>query len=97
MNIESILRFSSNSLTKIGDDKGIHIPRGTIVNIPIWGIHHNPAFWENPEEFNPDRYVDSPRTKVFFVTLRTKGGHFDPLPQLTQKPKKLEQRKFAQL
>ena len=29
--------------------------------------------------------------RCFFVTLRTKGGHFDPPPLLTQKPKKLQQ------
>ena len=37
----------------------------------------------------PEGRPISQKTKVFFVTLRTKEGHFDPL--LTQKPKKLEQ------
>ena len=30
---------------------------------------------------------------MFFVTLKIKGGHFDPL--LTQKPKKLQKMKFC--
>ena len=32
------------------------IPKGTMIAINIYGLHHNPNVWENPEEFNPDRW-----------------------------------------
>jgi cytochrome P450 len=35
---------------------GITIPKGTIVSLNLWAIHHNPEFYENPEEFNPERF-----------------------------------------
>jgi cytochrome P450 len=36
--------------------EGQRIPKGTMVGIGIKQIHHNPAFYENPEEFNPERF-----------------------------------------
>ena len=45
---------------------------------------------EPPDELVDPFWINPERTKVFFVTLWTKGGgHFDPL--ITQKLKKLEQ------
>jgi cytochrome P450 len=29
------------------------------VGIDIYALHHSPEFWENPEEFNPDRFDKS--------------------------------------
>ncbi|CAM1302716.1 CYP3A4 (predicted) [Pycnogonum litorale] len=31
------------------------IPKGSTVMVPIQYLHHNPEYWDNPEEFNPDR------------------------------------------
>ncbi|CAO3645097.1 unnamed protein product [Cunninghamella blakesleeana] len=39
------------------DLNGTFVPKGSLVNISIYGLHHNPAIWENPEEFNPDRFA----------------------------------------
>ncbi len=33
------------------------LPKGTIVNLFIYGTHRNPTYWENPEEFNPERFT----------------------------------------
>ncbi|EIE80372.1 hypothetical protein RO3G_05077 [Rhizopus delemar RA 99-880] len=34
---------------------GTFIPKGATVNIDIYGIHHNPKFWNNPDDFIPER------------------------------------------
>ena len=35
---------------------GHSIPRGKIVAVSVWGIHHNPAIWPDPHRFDPDRF-----------------------------------------
>ena len=40
---------------KVKDD--LVIPKGMRVLIPIIVLHHSKVFWENPEEFRPERCV----------------------------------------
>ncbi|MDQ4071108.1 MAG: cytochrome P450 [Actinomycetota bacterium] len=35
---------------------GYEVDEGRIVAVNIWGIHHRPAVWSDPEEFSPDRF-----------------------------------------
>ncbi|NWW77824.1 CP3A9 protein, partial [Climacteris rufus] len=35
---------------------GVTIPKGTVVIIPPYIMHHNPEYWPNPEEFRPERF-----------------------------------------
>ena len=35
---------------------GIHITRGTEVQIPIYALHHDPDAWADPEKFDPERF-----------------------------------------
>jgi cytochrome P450 len=35
---------------------GYHIPAGSIVQINLQLLHHDPRFWENPERFDPERF-----------------------------------------
>ncbi|HLG79098.1 MAG TPA: cytochrome P450 [Ktedonobacteraceae bacterium] len=44
---------------------GYAIPAGTRLLVDIYNIHHNPAFWSEPETFDPDR----------FLPERSKGRH----------------------
>jgi cytochrome P450 len=37
---------------------GYTIPNDSKVFINVWAIHRNPNVWENPLEFNPDRFLD---------------------------------------
>ncbi|KAK8484471.1 hypothetical protein V6N11_012033 [Hibiscus sabdariffa] len=39
---------------------GYHIPKGSRVFINAWAIHRDPSIWENPLEFNPSRFLNSP-------------------------------------
>jgi cytochrome P450 len=35
---------------------GYHIPAGSWLEVSIWGIHHSPAVWHEPEIFDPRRF-----------------------------------------
>lgn len=39
--------------------QGIKIPAGTTVIPYIYGVHHNEAYWENPEVFDPSRFENN--------------------------------------
>lgn len=41
-------------------DSNLIIPKGTNVVIPIFGFHRDPDIFENPMEFKPERFVNSP-------------------------------------
>ncbi|GFT96179.1 cytochrome P450 3A8 [Nephila pilipes] len=38
--------------------KTIHVKKGTIISIPVYGIHHDPEWYPEPEEFRPERFFD---------------------------------------
>lgn len=50
--------------TALEDDtvNGHRIRRGTTVLIPVHAIHHDERYWDNPETFDPNRFMpDAPR------------------------------------
>eukprot|EP01102_Stenamoeba_stenopodia_P017991 TRINITY_DN6539_c0_g1_i1.p1 TRINITY_DN6539_c0_g1~~TRINITY_DN6539_c0_g1_i1.p1 ORF type:complete len:549 (+),score=134.74 TRINITY_DN6539_c0_g1_i1:160-1806(+) len=49
---------------------GIFVPKGAEVFVPIWAVHRDPVFWHNPDEFNPDRFIEFAKT----VRGGTEGG-----------------------
>ncbi|XP_047329051.1 flavonoid 3'-monooxygenase CYP75B137-like [Impatiens glandulifera] len=51
---------------------GYTIFKGTRVFINVWAIHRDPSFWENPLEFNPERFIKS--------KLDYSGNDFNYLP-----------------
>ncbi len=36
--------------------QGMAIPKGTYIVTYFYGVHHDPAFWEYPERFSPERF-----------------------------------------
>ena len=36
---------------------GLVIPRGSTVVVYVYGVHHSPRYWENPELFDPERFT----------------------------------------
>lgn len=43
----------------LGDDEigGYPIKKGDSLFLFIYGVHHHPDYWPNPEQFNPDRFA----------------------------------------
>jgi cytochrome P450 len=43
----------------IADDRvgDLAIPRGSTVIVYVYGAHHAPRYWENPESFDPERFT----------------------------------------
>lgn len=47
---------------------GYEIPRGTTLVLPQWAVHRDPAWWDDPDAFRPDRFregADRPRFSYF--------------------------------
>jgi len=38
---------------------GYHISKGTHILIPVYAVHRDPKYWPEPEEFKPERFLDT--------------------------------------
>ncbi len=49
----------TQSRTAVEDDSigGIHLPAGSVVMLCSYAVHRNARYWENPEGFDPDRFL----------------------------------------
>ncbi|KAM3327260.1 5-OH-xanthotoxin synthase [Capsicum chacoense] len=52
--------------------EGYEIKQKTIIHVNIWAIARDPEIWENPEEFIPERFLNS--------DIDFKGQNFELLP-----------------
>lgn len=38
--------------------KAMHIPKGTIIQVDVWAVHHDKEVWgDDVEDFRPERYI----------------------------------------
>lgn len=42
----------------------LHFEVNQVIFIPIWGFHHDPKYFPEPEKFNPDRFSDENRGNI---------------------------------
>lgn len=40
------------------------IEKGTFISIPIYGLHFDEKYWDNPTKFDPDRFSDDNKDKI---------------------------------
>ncbi|EAU91427.2 614/534 cytochrome P450 [Coprinopsis cinerea okayama7 len=48
-----------------GERVTIPVPKGTQIAINTAGLHYNPRYWEDPHEFNPDRFLQEYNKDAF--------------------------------
>ena len=59
MRIANVVPIAPNHATET--DVTLHghfIPKGSSVVALLYASHMNPRYWDNPKEFNPDRFID---------------------------------------
>ncbi|KAI5616876.1 cytochrome P450 2U1 [Silurus asotus] len=44
--------------SKTTEFQGYTIPKGTIIIPNLWSVHRDPSVWDNPDDFNPLRFLD---------------------------------------
>ncbi len=46
------------------DNNGVvvRIPKGQVVNICIWAVHHDPEIYPEPDKFDPERFSDEEKS-----------------------------------
>ena len=50
--------------------KGVTIPKGIQVGIPVAALHMNPDYWPEPDKFDPDRLVSPDNFDVCATIIR---------------------------
>lgn len=59
MRLVSVLPLGFQHMTTCDTEiSGYKIPKGTLVEINHWGLHHNPETWKDVERFIPERFLD---------------------------------------
>jgi len=58
----AILHRKLTKPTKIGP---YILPANTLCSVNIWQIHHNPKYWENPDQYDPERFLNGEKRHPF--------------------------------
>jgi len=64
-----LMPHESREACEIG---GYHIPAKTPIFVNVWAVHRHPSAYENPFDFNPERFVEN--------LIDVKGMDFQLLP-----------------
>ncbi|CAO3646089.1 unnamed protein product [Cunninghamella blakesleeana] len=74
MNASVLFLLSPRLVTQDVNLAGVFIPKGTQINVNIHETHQNPNTWNQPEVFNPDRWLPNGEAEQ----LSSKGIAFVP-------------------
>ena len=61
----------------VADDRvgNVVIPRGSMIIVYVYGAHHAPRYWHNPENFDPERFTkEEMKLRTPFTFLPFGGG-----------------------
>lgn len=47
----------------------LELPKGSVIVIPIYSIHHDPKYYPNPEKFEPERFSEENKHKLIKNTF----------------------------
>jgi cytochrome P450 len=53
---------------------GLSLATGALVLVGTYNLHRHPAFWSNPEQFLPERWLDSERPAARYAYLPFGAG-----------------------
>ncbi|XP_031132778.1 cytochrome P450 2U1 [Sander lucioperca] len=45
--------------SKTTEFRGYTIPKGTVIVPNLWSVHRDPTLWDDPDSFNPGRFLDN--------------------------------------
>lgn len=54
-------------------DRKLTIEKGTSVMLPIYALHHDANYFDEPEKFNPDRFSDVNKGNIAACTYLSFG------------------------
>lgn len=60
----TVRTVDSDDFKLVLGQRGIIVPRGTPIHMPIWTLQNTTREWVKPEEFNPDRWLPSTDAEV---------------------------------
>lgn len=49
--------------------KPVVIETGTPIILPVYGLHHDPKYYEDPETFKPERFIGGNKEKLTKYTF----------------------------
>ena len=67
--------------------RGYTIPKGTVILPNLWSVHRDPTVWEDPDTFNPARFLDDEGKllrKEFFIPFGIGMPIFTHTSQMTE-------------
>lgn len=58
----------------MGNGKKFLIPKGTYVHIPLYAVQRDPEYWDDPDTFDPRRFIDQKSTITPYTYIPFTAG-----------------------